>query len=65
MNERINTLLIEAKEARANLIHGIITYHQAKLIVESFVDAYNEKSKEVAKKYNLKPKLINSSSFLR
>ena len=65
MNERAIELLTKAKTARLMLINGEITYHQARLIVDEYIDYYNEQSVIVAKKYNQSPRLINASSFLR
>jgi hypothetical protein len=42
-----------------------ISYDEAKKQAQPFIDAINEKSKEIAKKYKVKAKLINFSGFMR
>ena len=44
---------------------GAITYDRAKEMAKPHLDAMNEKSKEIAKKYGCKPKLITFASFMR
>jgi len=42
-----------------------INYKQAKILANPFIEDLNKKSIEIAKKYKLKPRLINFSSFMR
>lgn len=44
---------------------GAITYGRAKEMAKPHLDAMNEKSKEIAKRLGVKPKLINFTSFMR
>ena len=55
----------QAELAKMQLQYGAITYDEAKKMAKPYVDAFNEKSKEIAKKYKVRPKTISVSSFLR
>lgn len=54
-----------AENARTLYRSNLISRDEAKKRIEPFIEAYNKKSKEVAKKYNQKPKMISLISFLR
>lgn len=58
-------LKMRADAAKANLYLGAITYDEAKEAVKPYVEAFNKKSKEIAKKYNQRPRTITVSKFLR
>lgn len=47
------------------LYSGAITYAQAQRMAKPHLDAMNEKSREIAKRLGVKPKLINFASFMR
>lgn len=47
------------------LYSGAITYAQAQKMAKPHLDAMNEKSREIAKRLGVKPKLINFTSFMR
>ena len=65
MNEKTE-LLEKAYIARDLYIIGEITREEALEYVTPYVKEFNEKSKEIAKRYEIKkPKLINASQFLR
>ena len=65
MNEKTE-LLEKAYAARDLYIIGEITREEALEHITPYVKAFNEKSKEIAKRYEIKkPKLINESQFLR
>lgn len=62
MNKELRNLTEEARRSyRSNLINRDEAVKQIKL----FIEAYNKKSKEIAKKYNQSPKTISVASFLR
>jgi hypothetical protein len=44
---------------------GAITYDKAKEMAAPYIEAINEKAKEIGKKYGLKPRLITFASFMR
>jgi len=44
---------------------GELTYDQAKRIAIPIIEIINKKSKEIAKKYKQKPKLISFAGFMR
>lgn len=65
MSENIKELKTLAEIARANYRANIITREEAKEQIMPYIDAVNARSKELAKKYNQKPKLVNFSSYVR
>ena len=44
---------------------GAITYDDAKERAKPHIDALNEKSAEIAKKYKMKPRKVSFSAFMR
>ena len=44
---------------------GAIDYDKAKEMAQPHIDAINEKAKEIAKKYGVKPRLVGFHSFMR
>lgn len=65
MNNETKALKDKAYIAKFKLIHGEITYNEALEMVKPYIDAVNDKSKEIAKKYGMKPKLVNAKGYLR
>lgn len=55
----------EAMKAKILYNLGKITREEARAMIEPYASAFNEKSKELAKKYNVKAKLFNFNNFLR
>lgn len=55
----------KAEQARILYRMGEISREQAKKEVKPYVEAVNAKSKEIAKKYNQRPRLVNIAGFLR
>jgi hypothetical protein len=54
-----------AFEARDSYKAGFITRKEAQEMIIPYIKAFNEKSKEIAKKYNMKPKMISFAGFVR
>ena len=44
---------------------GAIDYDKAKEMAQPYIDAINEKSKEIAKKHGVKPRLVGFHNFVR
>ena len=44
---------------------GAIDFDKAKEMAKPHIDAINEKSKEIAKKHNVKPRLVGFHNFVR
>lgn len=65
MNEEIKQLKQEAEVARAEYRTGCITRDEAKDRIMPYINAVNERSKKLAKKYNQKYKAVSLSVFLR
>jgi hypothetical protein len=65
MTHESRTLLLRAQEARALYNIGKINREQAKDEIEPYITLFNKKSKEIAKKYNQRPRLISFSTFIR
>lgn len=63
--EAINLLKLKADEAKAKLFLGVIDYEEAKKEAAPYIEAFNNKSKEIAKKYNQRPKMLNVAGFFR
>lgn len=55
----------DAKLVRLSYNMGMITYEEAKEKLQSFIINFNNKSREIAKKYGQKPKLFSFTSFMR
>lgn len=55
----------KAEEARRSYRSNLINRDEAIERINPFIEAYNTKSKEIAKKYNQRPKTISVASFLR
>jgi len=43
---------------------GAIDYDKAKKMAQPHIDAINEKSREIAKKYGVKPRLVGFHNFI-
>lgn len=54
-----------AFEARDSYRAGFITRNEAKELIMPYIKLYNEKSKQIAKKYNMKPRYISFVGFVR
>lgn len=50
---------------KLRLLTNDISYKQAQELAKEYIDSINNKSREIAKKYNQKAKLINFSSLMR
>lgn len=65
MNENIKKLERNASEARILYKQGLITREECFETVILYINAYNFTSKQIAKKYNQNPKLLNFQSYIR
>lgn len=54
-----------AFDARESYKSGLITREEAKDDIKPYIDVFNKRSKEIAKKYGMKPKTITLAGFLR
>lgn len=63
--KKIDQLHHKAKQAKVLLAIGEITLEEAKEQARPFIDQANKKAVELAKKFQVRPKLMNLSSFLR
>lgn len=61
MNDTLNAL----NEIKYKLKIGVISYDEAKQRATPFLNAMNEKSKEIAKRHGVKPKKITFAGFMR
>lgn len=55
----------KALKARHLYNLGLIEREEMKEDVQPYVDKFNHRSKEIAKKFDVKPKYISVQSFLR
>ena len=65
MNEHIKELKYRAEIARLQYQMNHITRDEAKEQIMPYINVINERSKELAKKYNQKPKLVTFITFFR
>jgi meiotically up-regulated gene 157 (Mug157) protein len=65
MDEQIQVLKNRADSARILYKQNIINRKAAEILITPYIDAFNEKSKSVAKRFNMRPKLLNFSSYIR
>ncbi|HLO11513.1 MAG TPA: hypothetical protein VK190_04590 [Pseudoneobacillus sp.] len=65
MNTLIRELKGKADSARLLYKRNLITRDECREAVKPYIMAYNEKSQEVAVKYNVRPKFISFSSYIR
>lgn len=63
--DKLDILRSDAENAKANLKMGQISLAEAKKRAQPFIDAVNDRAKELAKEYKVNAKLMNVSSFLR
>lgn len=54
-----------AEEYRALLRNGHVDREEAKKFIMPYIDAFNQKSKEIAKKWNQRPRTITFAKFIR
>lgn len=64
MND-IKQLKEQAEIGRAMYRNNLISRTEAQELIMPYIDKVNERSKELAKKYNQKPKLTSFSAYLR
>lgn len=65
MKEETKALKEEAERGRQLYRSSIIDQSQAKKMINPYLEAVNEKSVEIAKKYGMKPKKVQFRSFVR
>ena len=61
----MNDMKNRAFEAKESYKHGFISRKEAKEIIMPYIEAFNQKSKEIAAKYGMRPKAISFAGFLR
>lgn len=65
MLEQTKILKDKAEKGRALYRSGNIDIKSAKELVMPYLNAVNAKAKELAKKYNMRPKTVDFRSFVR
>lgn len=50
---------------KAEMLHGIITYEQAKAKAQPFLQQINDKAKTIAKKYGKRPVQVTFAGVMR
>jgi len=65
MKNEVEEMKINAEAARDRYKMGELNRKEAKEIIDLYLNVFNEKSKELAKKWNQKPKLITLAGYLR
>lgn len=54
-----------AEEYKALLKNGHVSREEAKKHIMPYIDAFNKKSTEIAKKWNQRPRTITFAKFIR
>lgn len=54
-----------AEKGRVLYNNGEISRDEAIILIMPYIDTFNKKSLEIAKKYNMKPKKITFAQFIR
>lgn len=65
MTREIEELKMRADGARSLYRTGQITRKEALADIQPYADAFNNKSRELAKKYGQRPRLFSVASYLR
>lgn len=65
MNPEIKKLMQDAEEARGLYRTGKITRAEAEFRIQPYADAYNARSKELAKEFGQRHKPFSIISYLR
>jgi len=65
MTEETKNLKLTANEAKFNYMTGKISRDEAIKLIKPYLQAVNEKSKEMAKKFGLRPKMVSVNGFMR
>ena len=65
MNKEINDLKETAEYARMLYRKGKFNIVVAKALINPYLDAVNAKAKELAKKYNQKPRKVSFYAYVR
>lgn len=65
MSDTIKKLKEDADNAKARYAMGYIDKSEVLIHIEPYVKAFNEKAKEIAVKYNQKPKTITTLKYLK
>lgn len=56
---------VKAFEAKESYRAGFITREEAKELITPYIEAFNNKSREIARKYGMKAKTITFAGFVR
>ena len=65
MNDEVIELKLKAEYYRALYQANKCTREEAKENIMPYINLINNKSKEIAKKYNQKPKTVSFSAYIR
>jgi hypothetical protein len=65
MESKMKALSIKAQKARTLYHLKQISRDEAKMEIMPFIEVFNEKSKQIAKKFKQSPKLMTFSNFVR
>ena len=65
MNDKIQYLQIQANDGRKLYNANLISRDEAKEMIMPYINYANKMSKEIAQKYDMKPKYISFISYIR
>lgn len=58
-------LYLLAERVKFNYQRKLISRAEAEKAIQPYAEAYNAKARELAKKYNVRPKLFSFTSYMR
>lgn len=65
MTKQNEELYLLAERVKFNYKHRLITREQAEKDIKPYAEAFNNKSREIAKKLGVRPKLFNFTAYMR
>lgn len=65
MGAEVKALMERAEEAKALYNAGLLGREDAKLRIEPYLHAVNKRSREIAKKYGQKPRIVTFNAYIR
>ena len=65
MENNAKELKAKAEQSKIKFKAGLITYEQAVIEIEPYIEAVNKKSVELAKQFNVRPLKTNVKAYLR
>ena len=65
MTDEIRLLREKAECAKIGYLAGEISREEAESVIKPYADAFNTKSRELARKYHMRPQKFSMTAFFR